>query len=188
MISYLKGKIILKKEKFIILDVNGVGYKVFISKKTFLELPEEEIRIYTSLVVKENALDLYGFLGGEEMEFFQILERISGVGPKAALEISSLGKLENLKEQIENGDTQIFEDIPGIGKKKAQKIVLELSGKLRESLKEKKGEESNEVYQTLKGLGFSKKEIEEALTKIPLDVISSEDKIKKILKILGKKT
>ena len=92
MIAYLEGKIILKKEKFIILDVNGVGYKIFLSKKTLSKLPEidQNLKVFCFLNVRENSLDLYGFLDLKELEFFEILDAISGVGPKAALEISSL--------------------------------------------------------------------------------------------------
>jgi len=189
MISYLKGKIILKKDKFVILNVNGVGYKIFISEKTRLQIPKEneELEIFCFLSARESGMELYGFLNYEELEFFQVLESISGVGPKAALEIASLGPLENFKKEIEEGNTQVFEKIPGIGKKKAQKIILELSGKLKEALKERKkgGEEDGEACQALVNLGFSRQEAKNALSKVAQDKTDTKEKVKEALKILG---
>ena len=134
MIAYLEGKIIFKTEKFIILDVNGVGYKVFLSRGTLNKIPEinSTLKLFCYLVVRENALDLYGFLTHKELEFFEILLDIPGIGPKAALEISSLGPLEKIKKDIETHNEKIFEGIPGIGKKKVQTIILELSGRIKE--------------------------------------------------------
>ncbi|MBU2545420.1 Holliday junction branch migration protein RuvA, partial [Patescibacteria group bacterium] len=106
MISYLQGEIIIKKDKFIILNVGGVGYKVFVSKKTLGKLPEtgNQLNLHCFLNVKENILALYGFLSDKELDFFELLNTIRGVGPKAALEISSLGPLENIRERIISKD------------------------------------------------------------------------------------
>ncbi|MCJ7787057.1 Holliday junction branch migration protein RuvA [Patescibacteria group bacterium] len=133
MIASLSGKIILKREKFIILDVGGVGFKVFLSRKALLKIPQEgeSLKVFCYLNVRENILDLYGFLDIEELELFEICEDIRGVGPKMALEIASLGPLEKLKKAIEERDEKIFEGISGIGRKRTQAIILELSGKLK---------------------------------------------------------
>ena len=154
MIASLSGKIILKREKFIILDVGGVGFKVFLSRKALLKIPQEGeslnpvrdyngkkeaqreqiyngVKVFCYLNVRENILDLYGFLDFEELELFEIFEDIRGVGPKMALEIASLGPLEKLKKAIEERDEKIFEGISGIGRKRTQAIILELSGKLK---------------------------------------------------------
>src|SRR3989338_11164559 len=141
MISYLQGKIILKKDKFIILEVNNVGYKVFLSRQTLLKLPEigqnlntsspVSIKLFCFHNVKEDASDLYGFLAHDELDFFEVLMDIHGVGPKAALEISALGPLEKIKDRILAQDEKIFAGIPGIGAKKAQTIILELTGKIK---------------------------------------------------------
>jgi Holliday junction DNA helicase RuvA len=133
MISFLDGKIILKKEKFVIIEVNGVGYKVFLSRQTLLTLPEisSSIKLFTYQNVKEEALDLYGFLNYETLEFFETLMDIRGVGPKSALDISDLGSLDKIKERILKQDEKIFEGIPGIGSKKAMTIILELTGKIK---------------------------------------------------------
>jgi len=154
MIASLSGKIILKREKFIILDVGGVGFKVFLSRKALLKIPQggESLKVFCYLNVRENILDLYGFLDFEELELFEIFEDIRGVGPKMALEIASLGPLEKLKKAIEGQDEKIFEGISGIGKKRTQAIILELSGKLKSfpSSPEKEAFLGNE---TLKFLG-----------------------------------
>ena len=188
MISYLQGKIILKKEKFIVLDVNGVGYKIFLSKKTLSKIPEigQNLKVFCFLNVRENSLDLYGFLDSKELEFFEILDDIRGVGPKAALEISSLGPLEKIKERILAQDEKIFEGISGIGRKKAMTIILELSGKIRDISKNKKTVKVDEAEEGLIGLGFSREKAKDALSKISKDIKDSEQRIKEALKVLGK--
>lgn len=190
MIAYLDGKIIIKKEKFIILDVNGIGYKVFLSKKSLATIPEisSPLKLFCFLNVKENIMDLYGFLNYKEMEFFGTLDSIRGVGPKAALEISSLGSLEDIKEKILSKQN-VFEGIPGIGKKKAMTIILELTGKIKDISKPSaplSGALADEAEESLVGLGFSHPEAKQALAKISKDIKSPEERIKQALKVLGK--
>ena len=187
MISYLCGKIVLKKEDFIILDVNGVGYKIFLSQKTIEKISEknENLKFFCHLNVRENCLDIYGFLTYEDLEFFKLLEEISGVGPRAALKITSIGSFEQFKKAISTQDEKFFSNISGIGKKKVQKIILELFGKIKEISKEKTIE-TNEALQALINLGFSKEKAKQALSKIPQKVQSVEEKIKQALSILAK--
>ena len=179
MISYLEGKIILKKEKFIILNVQDVGYKIFLSRITLSKIPEigKILKVFCFLNVRENALELYGFLNEKELEFFEVLDSIRGVGPKAALEISSFGPLEKIDEKL-------LEKIPGIGRKKAMAIMLELTGKIKNiSLKKS---EINESEEGLVNLGFSRQDAKNVLSKVPPDIKDPEQKIKEALKILGK--
>jgi len=187
MISYLSGKIILKKDKFIILDVGGVGYKVFLAKKTLEKISnkDEVFKVFCYLYVRENVLDLYGFANFEELEFFELLISISGVGPKMALEISSLGPLEKLRKEIEYQHEDIFEGVLGVGKKKARAIILELSGKLKEISRERT-KKTDEVEQALINLGFSRQRAKQALSQVPEEIKDSEERIKQSLKILGK--
>lgn len=186
MISYLQGKLILKKEKFVILDVNSVGYKVFLSKKSILNLPKinETIKLFCFQDVKETALDLYGFFDYQELEFFEILNDIRGIGPKAAIELSSLGPLDKIKERILNQDEKLFSSIPGIGQKKAMAIILELTGKIKNISKEKISG-GDEVEAALLNLGFPKQKIKEVLSKISKDIKDPQEKIKEALKIIG---
>jgi Holliday junction DNA helicase RuvA len=187
MISYLSGKIILKKEKFIIIDVNGVGYKVFLSKKSILNLPEigQNLKLFCFLNVRENALDLYGFPDEEELEFFEILNDIRGIGPKVSIELSSLGPLDRIKERILNQDEKLFSSIPGIGQKRAMTIILELTGKIK-NISKGKVPGADEVENALLSLGFSRQRIKEVLVKIPKDLTDKEEIIKQALKLLGR--
>src|SRR4030043_19666 len=169
MIAYLEGKILLKKEKSIILNVSGVGYKVFLSQKTLTKIPQEDenLKLFCFPNIRENAQDLYGFLSFEELEFFNLLNDIPSIGPKAALEVASLGPLERLREAIEKGDEKILEGISMIGKKKAQMIILELSRKIKKVLPKKTVEESeDEALEALINLGFLQQKAKLALSKI----------------------
>jgi Holliday junction DNA helicase RuvA len=186
MISYLSGTIILKKDKFIIIEVAGVGYKVFLSRQSLLTLPEigSPIKLFTYQNVKEEALDLYGFLTYEGLEFFEVLMDIRGVGPKSALDISALGSLDKIKDRILKQDEKIFEGIPGIGSKKAMTIILELTGKIK--MLGNKKDSADESESALMQLGFSKQQAKEALSYVPKEIKSSEERIKQALKSLGK--
>lgn len=188
MISYLNGKIILKRDKFIILEVNNVGYKVFLSKKSILSLPEinQGLKLYCFQDVKETALDLYGFFNYEELEFFDILNDIRGIGPKVAIEISSLGPLEKLKDKIIHQDETIFQSIPGIGQKRAMTIILELTGKIK-NISKQKISSGDEVEDALIGLGFPRQKVKEILPQIPKNLRSTEEKVKEGLKLLTNK-
>ncbi|MCX6719631.1 MAG: Holliday junction branch migration protein RuvA [Candidatus Staskawiczbacteria bacterium] len=186
MISFLEGKIILKRDKFVIVEVAGVGYKVFLSRQTLLTLPEigSSIKVFTYQNVKEEALDLYGFLAYDGLEFFETLMDIRGVGPKSALDISDLGSLEKIKDRILTQDEKIFEGIPGIGSKKAMTIILELTGKIK--MLGNKKDSADEGESALMQLGFSKTQAKEALAGVPSNIKNTEDRIKLALKNLGK--
>ncbi|KKP93145.1 MAG: Holliday junction ATP-dependent DNA helicase RuvA [Parcubacteria group bacterium GW2011_GWA1_36_12] len=186
MIAFLSGKIILKRDKFIILEVNNIGYKVFLSKLSLLKLPEigETIKLFCFHNVKEDASDLYGFFTYDEMDFFDILMDIRGVGPKAALEISAVGPLDKIKDKILKQDENVFAGIPGIGSKKAMTIILELTGKIK-MLGQKK-ESADEAENALVQLGFSKQQAKEALIRAPSNIKNTEERIKQALKTLGK--
>jgi len=188
MIGYLKGKIILKRDKFIILEVNSVGYKIYLSQQGLFKLPEivQDIKFFIYHNIKEDASDLYGFLSYEELEFFEILNDIHGVGPKAALEISVLGPLEKIKDRILAQDEKIFAGIPGVGAKRASSIILELTGKIRAATKSASGKFSaDEAENALIQLGFSKSAAKDSLSHIS-PTTKTEDRIKQALKFLGK--
>jgi Holliday junction DNA helicase RuvA len=187
MISYLSGKIILKKDKFIILEVAGIGYKVFLSRQSALKLPEtgSAIKLFCFQNVREDALDLYGFLSYDELEFFEVLMEIRGVGPKSALDIAALGSLEKIKDRILKQDEKIFAGISGIGAKKAMTIILELTGKIK-LLDGQKKSTVDPAEDALVQLGFSKQQAKEALKNISPAIKNMEERIKLALKNLGK--
>ena len=187
MISYLSGKTILKRDKFIILEVGQIGYKVFVSSQNMLKLPEagEPIKLFCFQNVKEDALDLYGFFSYDELDFFETLMDIRGVGPKSALDIASLGSLEKVKDRILTGDVKIFEGISGIGTKKAMTIILELTGKIK-MLSGKNKAASDPAEDALTQLGVSKQQAQEALKNIPSNIKGMEERVRVALKNLGK--
>lgn len=187
MISYLNGKIILKKDRFVIIEAGGVGYKVFLSRQTMSKIPEntDNAKLFCFHNIKEDASDLYGFLTYDELDFFEVLMDIHGVGPKAALEISALGPLANIKDKILAQDEKIFAGIPGIGAKKAGAIILELTGKIRLLDGQKSRGSADPAEDALVQLGFSRQQAKEALQHLPATIKSMEERVKSALKNLG---
>lgn len=188
MISQITGQISLKTDKYLIVDVNGIGYKVF-STTDLLNIAklEEKIKIWTYLAVRENALDLYGFSSKEELDFFELLITISGVGPKTAMGILNVATVGSLRKAISTGETAHLTKVSGIGKKIADKIVLELKGKLGSYEEVALGlKEEIDALEALKSLGYSHKESREALKEIDSSLKSTSDRVKAALKHLGK--
>ena len=134
MIGSIKGKIILKTEKFLIVETGGIGYKINVSPGALSKTPkkEEEISFWIHTHVREDILDLYGFLDYQELELFEMLINVSGVGPKGALAILGVTTVETLRKAVGTGDTSYLTKISGIGKKTAEKIVIELRDKVGE--------------------------------------------------------
>ena len=184
MISYLKGSVILKEKDSIILNVSGVGYKVFLGAKNLNEASiNKELEVFCYLRLKqEQTIELYGFFSPSALKFFEMLNTISGIGPKTALVLSSLGSTQDLEKAIQKGDAKFFAGVKGIGTKKIQKIMVELTGKF--SLIGAKNYLGDETLDALIGLGFSKKEAQDALLQIPPDITETEQKIKAALKLL----
>jgi len=193
MISYLRGKIRVKDEKFLVLDVAGVGYQIFVSPLTLEEIKDkEEIELFTYLYLREDSMELYGFLTNEEREFFVQLLTVSGVGPKGALGVLSIAKLDNVKKAIIHGDPAILTKVSGIGKKTAERIIIELKNKIDVSgLSEEINpseieiEESNAIDALVK-LGYSASEARDALKAVDKSIVGVENRIKEALKILGR--
>ncbi len=181
MIYYLSGKVLVKKEKYIVVLVNNIGYKVFVSKKTLSKIVEKDIELYCFLNVREKGMEIYGFLSEKELEFFELLEALRGIGPKIALEIASIGEIEEVKKRIINQDPNVFQGIIGMGAKRKASLILELSGKIKQEEIKKTEEEK-----ALVSLGFSLQETREVLKKIDVS-LSLEEKVKQALKFLGQK-
>lgn len=132
MIALIRGNLLIKTPQYAVVDVNGIGYKVFISLSTFPRLPagKEDVTIHTYTHVREDAIQLYGFLSPEERDFFVTLLTISGIGPKMGLNIMSGASLPELMEIVDRGDVKRLSMIPGVGKKTAGRMILELKEKL----------------------------------------------------------
>ncbi len=190
MLIQLTGIIKFKTERFVVLDVNGVGYRVFVPSETLKELKNEECAtLWTHLHVRENIMDLYGFLNYAELEFFEQLITISGIGPKGALGVFSVAPLDVLKKAIAAGDTSYLTKVSGIGRKIAEKIVLELRDKLGAIGVESMGEglkEETDALEALQSLGYSLREAREALKNLPENIEGTENIVKEALRNINK--
>ena len=131
MYYYIKGELILKDAGFVVVDNNGIGYKIFTSGYTIASLNEKIVTLYTYLHVREDVFDLYGFSSNEELSMFQNLISVSGVGPKAALSILSVMSPMGLAAAIITGDAKALTKANGVGAKMAQRVILELKDKLK---------------------------------------------------------
>lgn len=196
MYEYIKGKYIGINKDYIIVENNGIGYKIFTSGATMSSMPRsgEEIMIYLEQIVREDFLGLYGFDSKEELEMFKLLLTVNGVGPKAALSLLSISRVNNLKYAIMTGDEKHICRGIGIGKKTAARIILELKDKLKpdelldNALDAGNKENENimfisEALSALLALGYSEKEAEAVLKKVEKND-SVENIIKNALKAL----
>jgi len=187
MIGSIRGKITLKTDKFLIVEAGGVGYKVSISPDTLSKQKEiGDVLFWIHTHVREDILDLYGFLDREELEFFEMLIGVSGIGPKGALSILGTTTIDTLKTAIRTSDTGYLTKISGIGRKTAEKIVIELRDKLGKDVDGTSLRGELDALEALKSLGYSQNEAREALKEISSD-LSTQLKIKAALKILGNK-
>ncbi|HBG81726.1 TPA: Holliday junction branch migration protein RuvA [candidate division CPR2 bacterium] len=184
MISLVSGIVVYKKEGYlVVLTSGGVGYKLAVSFGVLGRAKaNEEISLHTYLQVREDILALYGFETEEELALFEKIIGVSGIGPKAGLNILSALGSEKLLEAIDAGDPNLIVSVPGIGKKTAERLVLELAGKL-EKISVGAGKQ-DDVYDALVSLGYSSKEAAEAVKKVDRGVIGTEDRIKEALKII----
>ena len=195
MIAHVRGHLVVKTPQYVVIDVNGVGYKVFIPLTTFTRLPHDnaEIILHTYTHVREDAILLYGFSSAEERDFFTTLLTISGVGPKMGLNLLSGSSLSDLMKIVESEDTKRLSMIPGVGKKTAARIILELKEKLP-VLCDSEGETgmghtiAADALSALINLGYPRAQAYEAVKKIREQDrdIPVESLIREALKALAK--
>lgn len=188
MIGKITGTVAHIAEKHLIIDISGLGYKVYATDDVFTGIKQgDTLSLFTHLVVREDALDLYGFTTEAELLFFEMLITVSGVGPRGALQILSINGVETLRVAIGTGDTSYLTKVSGIGKKTAEKIVIELRDKLEglhsEASKEGLKSESD-ALEALKALGYSQSEARSALK--GTTSTNTNDRIKEALKILSR--
>lgn len=198
MFAYVKGILEEKMSNYVVVETAGIGYKIFMSKNAILKIGElgDNVKIYTHYHVREDEISLYGFLTGEELKLFELLISVSGVGAKSAIAmLSNITPSEFIMCVVKDDITRLTK-IPGIGKKSAQRIVLELKDKLKTEQEISKAEETeNEIQVTdsieeaisaLQILGYNKKEIEKALQKFDYQSMTIEEIIRNGLKFLSK--
>ncbi|MBI2048524.1 MAG: Holliday junction branch migration protein RuvA [Parcubacteria group bacterium] len=189
MIARLRGTVAAIREHDVVLDVSGVGYRIFATPATRATLKEgasTTLNIYTA--VREDALDLYGFLEDQERRMFELLLSVSGIGPKSALSILSLAGIDTLASAIGAGKATYLTNVSGIGKKTAEKIVLELKDKIESLGIIATGHEGDEgTLEALRGLGYSLKEARDALAQVDDDVVGEGARLTAALRSLGGK-
>ncbi|MBD3300214.1 MAG: Holliday junction branch migration protein RuvA [Candidatus Moranbacteria bacterium] len=199
MLSRIIGKVVEKNDNSLVILVSGIGINVFVTNNLYAKTQlKENLDLFTCLVVRENLLNLYGFESKEQSDFFELLLSISGIGPKGALGILEQAGPRELKESIQMSDYTILTQVSGIGKKTAERIVLELKNKLgRLNTVETADPKNNqktysknlEAMQALEALGYSNSEARQALKKTEKETGQADvgEKVKAALKILGKK-
>lgn len=188
MIQHLTGTVLDISENTAVLDVQGVGYKISATGQTLQTLKTgSPASLWTHLAVRETALDLYGFPSRSELAFFELLITISGIGPKTALGILNVASVDTLRNAVFTENTAHLIKVSGIGKKNAEKIVLELRGKLEGSASEDGSgqHDDSDALEALTSLGYTSKEAREALKDIPQEISGTGERVKQALKILS---
>ena len=190
MIGYLHGRVTHLLPEYCLLDVHGVGYKVFTMPRVLESTRAgEELSLHVHLVVREDAMELFGFPLYEELELFQMLIGVSGIGPRSALGILGLETADKLVSAIAHGDVGYLTKVSGVGKKSAEKIVLELREKvsmldIKDLGGSRRGEE--DALEALRALGYRADEAREALRLVPEEAIEPSARIREALRILAR--
>ncbi len=204
MLAYIKGILEIKTKGYIVVEAGGLGYKIFMPESTIANTGNigDKVQIYTFMRVREDDVSLYGFLTNEELRMFELLLSVGGIGAKGALGILSNITPSQFALAVISNDVAILKKVPGIGPKTAQRAILELKDKLKkeQEISITEGEETSNIEQVIKEdekvseaisalqvLGYSKREIVEALQTIEVTSLSVEDIIKKGLANLAKK-
>lgn len=189
MIAGLRGAIARKTEDAILVDVGGVIYRVGTSTNTLAETGAvgDSVELMTSLVVREDALILYGFASAEELRYFEAMIGISGIGPRIACAILSTISPESLFAAVQGGDVDLLATVPGIGKKTASRMIVELSGKLPETqFAGPTSYQDRDVIDALRALGYSASEAQQALVRAQISSgMTTEERVVAALQVLS---
>ena len=198
MFAYIKGELNIKTDTFVVIDVQGVGYKIFMPTKSIENLGEigQTVKVYTYYYVREDNISLYGFSSNEELRMFELLLSVSGVGAKSAIIMLSEISPSSFALAVISDDVSKLVKIPGVGKKTAARIILELKDKLKTEAAIDKTEEldlaiqddnkDNEAIAALQVLGYTRKEIEKVFEKMDINNLQLEEIIKMALKYLAR--
>ena len=196
MISYIKGKLESKNLDNVVIEVGGIGYKIFMSASSMERLGEagQEVKVYTYMRVREDDISLYGFCTNEELKMFEQLLGVSGVGAKVALTILANISPSSFALAIITGDVNTLKSLPGIGAKSAQRMILELKDKMKtnEAIETEvipvkttiRNDKTRDAIEALQVLGYSRKDIDLAISKINTEDLTVEEIIKQGLKNL----
>lgn len=187
MIGFIKGKVLQISPSKVVVEAGSVGYllhglPVYLSK---LRL-NSEVALWVHTAVRENDISLYGFETEDELHMFEMLLGVSGIGPKSALAVLGVAGISALEEAIGSGETMSLTKVSGVGKKTADKIVLELGGKLVGKSGSQKSREDSDIFDALSSLGYRDRDIGETMKEMPKELDGAQSKIKWALKNLGK--
>jgi Holliday junction DNA helicase RuvA len=186
MIGSLHGIVELVNKVYILVNVHGVGYKIYVPQKLIASSHiGDKVNFFTYTHIREDILDLYGLPTQEELKLFEACIMVSGIGPKTALNIFSIGTREQIIHAIQNADVNFFISVPRLGKKNAQKLIIELKGKIEDIAELNVSKEDDEIIAALKSFGFTQKEAENATKAVGKDDDISK-RLKMALKYLGK--
>jgi len=192
MIYSVTGTVTARHNNFFVLETGGIGYKIFTNERTMGELTSENgsVRVFTHLQPREDAMELYGFLHEEELKFFEMLISVSGVGPRSALSILGVAELKQLSAAIKEGRPDVLTHASGIGRKTAERIIVELRTKVQSDESEatvKTMETDADLVETLVALGYRRDQARAALGKVDEKITGMEVRLKAALKILSNK-
>jgi len=190
MIAYIEGSVLHSTARSLIIELSDMGYEVFVPQPLIQTTKVGDVvSLWIRTVVREDAFDLYGFETLDEKEFFDLLRGVSGIGPRSALSILSIASIETLKQAVAAGDTTHLVKVSGIGKKSAEKIVVELRDKLTHVGYGKEGAAhlagDVEALDALIALGYSQEEARTALKALNPDIIKTTERVKAALKELA---
>jgi len=190
MFSYIEGKLLYIRGNAVVVENSGIGYKIAVTAYAIGKIAGQEIvRLHLYTHVREDVLALYGFLVREELDMFELLLSVTGIGPKAALGILTIADPKTIRTAVIKKDASVLTRVSGIGKKTAERVILELGNKI-DSLPDSEQEEAvseSETIEILVSMGYSAHEAREASKHIASDIVDISEKIKTALKYLGKK-
>ena len=200
MFAYIKGSLEMKFKNYIVIDVGGLGYKIFMAENSINTIGDigDTVKVFTYYRVREDDVSIYGFKTQEELRMFELLLSVSGVGAKSALVMLSCIEPSEFAIAVISNNVKLLTQVPGIGTKSAQRIILELKDKIKAEQSEEQIEQSQEktskinenVQEAISGLmvlGYSKKDIEKAFEHLTVESLSVDDLIKKGLILLSTK-
>lgn len=189
MIAFVEGIVEETGEKDVVIKSGPIGFRVFVSRETLKHIPEagKSVKLWTDFYLRQDGVaELYGFLSADEKAFFELLNSVATVGPKSALGILGLAPVETLKAAIASGNAELLMKVSGVGKKTAERVVMELKSKIKSvGAPWLRLEADADAIEALMKLGYTKDEARKALAKVPREITALEERVRNALRVLG---